>query len=397
MSGSETALFSLTKHQLYQFRTSSHPLQRLTATLMRSPRPVLLTILLANTMVNVLIFVCGYVISERLSSSNALLASLWGIFTVILVIVFSEVLAKTFALTVATTVAPPLALVVKFVQTIFAPILVVLEYALVTPISRLLIGGPDRRSKGITVDELKALVDTHEYEDVIAPYESDMLQEVVALSATKVASIMVPRVDMVVFDVRRTWEDLHKLIHQGRHKIIPVYLVDVDHIIGVINARDMYLAPDQDHAKLVRPVKFVPEQMTVDKLLVHFRDTESQFAVVVDEYGGVAGLVTMKDAVEQIVGDIEESAEEEPLVEQIGPHAFRMAGNLNIQPWYRVFGISDPDDRILTLGGLVTATCGRLPRAGDQLRLGQVQLTVERMKGKRVHRVRVQMIEDSHG
>ena len=144
---------------------------------------------------------------------------------------------------------------------------------------------------------------------------------------------------------------------------------------------------------MVQPVDFVPEQMTADKLLAHFRDSRTQFAIVVDEYGGAAGLVTLKDVVEQIVGDIEQPRDQKSLVQQIGPRSFRMAGSVNVQPWYEVFGIGNADYRIMTLGGLVTASAGRLPREGDELRLGSARLTVEQMKGKRVQRVRVELDE----
>ncbi|MCH8913678.1 MAG: HlyC/CorC family transporter, partial [Planctomycetes bacterium] len=306
LSGSETALFSLSKYQLAQFSKSSHRLQRLVARLMSDPRKVLLTILMGNTTVNVLIFASSYVISERLGQFNPVLASVWGLITVILVIVIGEVLAKTFAISVASTIAPPVALLIGALQTALAPLRVVLEYLVVVPISRLLVGGPDRGAREVTVDELKALVDLDEYSDAIAPRENDMLQEVVALASTRVASIMVPRVDIAAFDLADGRDELLAMLRTRRHTRIPVYEGDVDHITGLIHARDLYLNADTPPAELVQPVGFVPEQMTADKLLAHFRESKTQFAIVVDEFGGVAGLVTMKDVVEQIVGDIDE-------------------------------------------------------------------------------------------
>ena len=391
LSGSETALFSLSKYQLGQFRNSSHRLQRMVARLMSDPRKVLLTILMGNTTVNVLIFASSYVISEHLGQFNPVLASVWGLVTVMLVIVIGEVLAKTFAISVASTIAPPVALLIGALQTVLTPLRVVLEYLLVVPLSRLLVGGPDRGARKVTVDELKALVDLDEYSGAIAPRENDMLQEVVALASTRVASIMIPRVDIAAFDLADGRDELLAMLRTRRHTRIPIYEGDVDHIMGLIHARDLYLNADVPLAKLVQPVGFVPEQMTADKLLAHFRESRTQFAIVVDEFGGVAGLVTMKDVVEQIVGDIEQPHDQAVLVEQIGPRSFRMAGQVNIQPWYEAFGIVHPDYRILTLGGLVTAKLGRLPREGDQLQIGEARLTVEQMKGKRVQRVRVEL------
>ena len=391
LSGSETALFSLSKYQLGQFRKSNHRLQRMVARLMSDPRKVLLTILMGNTTVNVLIFASSYVISEHLGQFSPVLASVWGLVTVMLVIVIGEVLAKTFAISVASTIAPPVALLIGALQTVLTPLRVVLEYLLVVPLSRLLVGGPDRGARKVTVDELKALVDLDEYSGAIAPRENDMLQEVVALASTRVASIMIPRVDIAAFDLADGRDELLAMLRTRRHTRIPIYEGDVDHIMGLIHARDLYLNADVPLAKLVQPVGFVPEQMTADKLLAHFRESRTQFAIVVDEFGGASGLVTMKDVVEQIVGDIEQPHDQAPLVEQTGPRSFRMAGQVNIQPWYEAFGIDHPDYRILTLGGLVTAKLGRLPREGDELRIGQARLTVEQMKGKRVQRVRVEL------
>ncbi len=395
LSGSETALFSLSKYQLGQFQHSEHRLQRMAASLMRDPRKVLLTILMGNTTVNVLIFASSYVLADNISRTSPLLASVWGIVTLVLVVVIGEVLAKTFAISVAVRIAPAVALLIRALQTVFAPVRIVLEYLLVAPISRLLVGGPDRHPQRVTVDELKALVDLHEH--VMAPRENDMLQEVVALSSVKVASIMVPRVDMAAFDLSEPRHKILSIIRERRHTRIPVYENSIDEIIGLIHARDLYLNPNTEPSKLCQPVKFIPEQMTADRLLTHFRESQSQLAVVVDEYGGVSGLVTLKDVVEQIVGDIEQPLDSEPAVEQIGPRSFRLAGHLNIQPWYEAFGIGDPDYRVMTLGGLVTARLGRLPCEGDELRIGKARLIVEQMKGKRVQRVLVELDDETGG
>ena len=397
LSGSETALFSLSKYQLGQFQHSEHRLQRMAASLMRDPRKVLLTILMGNTTVNVLIFASSYVLAENLSKTNPLLASAWGIVTLVLVVVIGEVLAKTFAISVAVSIAPAVALLIRALQTVFAPVRILLEYLLVAPINRLLVGGPDRHPKQVTIDELKALVDLHEYDRVMAPRENDMLQEVVALSSVKVASIMVPRVDMAAFDLSEPRHKLLSIIRERRHTHIPVYENSIDEIIGLIPARELYLNPNTEPSKLYQPVRFIPEQMTADRLLAHFRESQSQLAVVVDEYGGVSGLVTLKDVVEQIVGDIEQPIDSEQAVEQIGPRSFRLAGHVNIQPWYESFGIGDPDYRVMTLGGLVTARLGRLPREGDELRIGKARLIVEQMKGKRVQRVLVELDDETGG
>jgi CBS domain containing-hemolysin-like protein len=276
---------------------------------------------------------------------------------------------------------------------ILAPVRVVLEYLLVAPISRLLVGGPDRRPQEITTAELSLLVAASDDPEITSPHENDMLQEVVRLSTTKLSSFMVPRVDMVAFDINGPRARLQQLLRTHGRSRIPIYEGDVDHIIGVLHARDYYLHPRKDLRRLLGAVRYVPEQMTADRLLVHFRDSGSQIAVVVDEYGGVAGLVTMKDVVEQIVGELHKPTDDVPPVQQRGPYSLRMAGDLNVQPWYGAFGITHPDLRITTLGGLVTAWLGRLPKEGEELQVGHAQLTVEEMKGNRVQWVGVRLSE----
>ncbi len=393
MSSSETALFGLSKHQLYQFSRSTHPLQRLTATLMRDPRRVLLTILMVNTTVNVLIFASSYVLSGRLSRTHPLLASLWGLITVICVIVVSEVLAKTLAISIAPTLAPVLAPLIRMLLWVTTPVRLVLEHGLVVPLSRLLSGGTHPRPGILTAEELGTLVDLGKDQAIIAADENDMLQEVMALSQVKIRTIMVPRVAAVVYDLDDSRDRLAELVAQ-RHRVIPVYRSDVDHLLGVLHVRDWYLNPGGDIEALLRPVHYVPEQMTADRLLTHFRQSGTHLAIVVDEYGGMAGLVTIKDVVHQVVGGLPTPGSTEDAVQPLGGRLFRMAGTLRVQTWQQAFGLSQLDPRITTLGGLVVANCGRLPRAGETLRIGRAQLVVEQVDGARVAWVRVELPGD---
>jgi CBS domain containing-hemolysin-like protein len=215
-----------------------------------------------------------------------------------------------------------------------------------------------------------------------------MLQAVVGLSDVSVRSIMIPRVDILAVSVGDDHAAIRSTIAQSRKTKIPIYDRDIDDVRGVLYARDLHLHPDRPLARLVRPIGFVPEQANLIQVIRHFRKTHTQMALVVDEYGGVAGLVSLEDVLEVIVGDLPGGDHSEPpLAETIDQNTYRLSGRLRVREWASLFGITPADKQVDTLGGLVTARLGRFPRVGDSVRTGNLTLTVESMRGRRVHRL----------
>lgn len=394
LSSSETVLFGLTRHELYRCQRSDQPLRRLAAEMMKRPRRVLLTILIGNTTVNVLIFANSYVISGQMAHSSPLLASLWGIIVVVTVIVVGEVLAKSVAMNVRYSAAPLVAPAIRVLEVLFLPLRILLDVAVVMPLSRLVVGQPTTAEAHVTADEMKALIAASLDQGVIAAAEKDMLQEIVSLASTRVRSIMVPRVDMVTTAVCGDRQAVIERLRSGGLTKIPVYDGDIDDVIGIVHIKDLHLQPDRSPAELVRAVRFVPELMTVDLLLAHFRSTGTQLSIVVDEYGGVAGVVSIEDVVEQIVGEITESGESVQPVEQLSERTYRIAGDLGTEAWRAMFGIGFKLPKAATIGGLIAARLGRLPRVGDAVVFGNVHMIVEDMGLKRVRRVRVELHDE---
>ena len=216
-----------------------------------------------------------------------------------------------------------------------------------------------------------------------------MLQAVVALPDITVREIMAPRVDIESIslgDVPATVLDTLRATHR---KKLPVYGRNPDDIVGLLYARDAFLGPDKPIRSLIRPVHFVPEQADVGQLMRHFRDTKTQIAIVVDEYGGTAGLVSVEDVLELIVGDISESDQppEMPPVEEIDENTYRLLGDLSIRAWKEQFAAGHVGGGIDTLGGLILSRLGRLPRVGDRVHIRNLTLVVERMRGRRIETV----------
>ncbi|HUW82775.1 MAG TPA: hemolysin family protein [Phycisphaerae bacterium] len=397
VSGSETALFSLSRHDLYQLGRSPRRLRRMAAGLMHHPRRVLLTILIANTLVNVLIFAISYVsFGGEGGERSALWASLGSVGSLVAVIVFGEVVPKGVAMGGARQLAPLAAPLVSGLSYVLTPLRILLDGMIVEPLTRLL--APARSEPSlITTQELRLLVDVSQRRGVIDDDESALLQEVLELGQRKVRDAMVPRVDLKAFDIDGEPADLRRFMQEHRLKKVPVYTGDIDHIEGLIYAKNLFLHEHEDLRRLLRPVRYVPEQMRLDQLLEHFRHTKTQIAIVVDEFGGTAGLVTLEDALESVVGEIEppERAPSVPSVEQIDDRTFLVAGGLSVREWADAFGRRLRDQSVATLAGLVLAELGRVPHPGDAVRIGNVQLTVDQMRGRRIERLKVELIDVS--
>ena len=164
---------------------------------------------------------------------------------------------------------------------------------------------------------------------------------------------------------------------------LPVYVKKIDNIVGLVSFRQILLHPDTSLDKLVQQVNFVPEQKTIESLLEFFRKSHTDTAIVVDEYGGIAGSIRLEDIAEELFGPIEVTDQIEP-IEKIGPFEYRLAGNLAIHDWASAFGIDPAQTQFATIAGLLTAALGKIPKAGDVAYLKNLKFTVERVRKHRI-------------
>ncbi len=384
-SGSETVLFALSRHELSLFSKDHRASHRLVADLMKRPRQLLLTLMIGNVTLNMFVFATALAILDGLPRGWAAYAPVLGLLSPVLVTVLTDIVPKGTGMVSRTWLAPRLAPPVRLFQLGLTPLRMVLNGLLVEPLTRLLIGGrqPDEY---VTVEELRELMEMCERQRLIGADENAMLSEVIHLSELKVRDVMIPRVDMTAFELYDDPEELARIFRERRFPKLPVYEESIDHIRGVVYAKDFFLDRDAALADLVRPVHFVPELITLTQVLAHFRRTRSQMAIAVDEYGGVVGLVSIEDVAEQIVGDLTLPGEdpERKLWEKIDARHYRVWGGVSIRDWSEQFDIRRIDERATTLAGLLVAKLGRVPAAGDQVRLGNLLLTVESLTGHRV-------------
>ncbi len=238
----------------------------------------------------------------------------------------------------------------------------------------------------------------------IGPAHRDAMIGVFALSDMTVAEVMTPRIDIVGVDLSDSREDVVATLSRSEHARLPVFEGQPDAVAGVVYAKDMLAhldaAPNAARwTTLIRPVPFVPEGKTLDRQLRDFQRGPSHLAVVVDEFGGTAGLITLEDILEQVVGEIHDEYdvdEVEPVV-AVDPDTFRVLGGVALTELESLFHEDLGHEEVSTVGGLVLAQLGRVPRAGDKVRVGGVELEVEQVARRRVRRVIARRVQADEG
>jgi CBS domain containing-hemolysin-like protein len=228
----------------------------------------------------------------------------------------------------------------------------------------------------------------------VSRQEEALLHGVFSLGDTSVREVMVPRVDIVGIDVTTHWNEAVDRVRSSEHARFPVYDDTLDNITGILYAKDLLpFVIDDDEPMLgwqtlVRPAQFIPTSKPIDIQLRDFKTSRTHIAIVSDEFGGTAGLVTIEDVLEEIVGEIHDEYDvEEPEIEQEGGRCFWVSGRVSLEELSELLGQNFVQDDVNTVGGLVYEAFGRVPRAGESAVIGAYKLVVERVRGRRVERV----------
>ena len=232
------------------------------------------------------------------------------------------------------------------------------------------------------------------------PGELEMIRAVLRLDRARVREIMQPRVDMVAAESTGTIRDLVLLMTDHGHSRVPIYDDSIDNIIGVVHAQDLLRAGAQDNGNpglvvkdLARQVLFVPEAQMLDQLLREFQRARTQIAIVIDEYGGVSGLVTVQDLIEEIVGElVDEFDTDEPEMHRISDVEIRMDARMPLDTLRQELGVDIESEGFDTVGGLVYRELGKMPVPGDQIAVEGIRITVESTIGRRIKNVRVRRV-----
>jgi putative hemolysin len=233
------------------------------------------------------------------------------------------------------------------------------------------------------------------------PAQRDMLLGVFALADTMVTEVMTPRVDVIGVNCAGAFEETVRAVAAAEHARVPAFDRDLDHIVGVLYAKDLLPAlfastgaPAPPWRSLVRPVDFVPETKTLDAQLRDFQRGPSHLAVVVDEFGGTAGIVTLEDVLEEIVGEIRDEYDtaEEPAIATVQPGVFAVSGRAPLESVADALGAPLSREGVSTVGGLVYSVLGHVPVAGEQVELGGFRITVDQVARRRIRRLRFERL-----
>jgi CBS domain containing-hemolysin-like protein len=426
-SGAETVLFSLTAHERRRLRQSTQRREVLAARLLDDSRSLITTLMLGNMGANVLIFVISAQllaglqrhVGTGIAAASALVPSL-------VVTYASDVLPKIIGRLDNLRLAPLVAVPIAGLLRVARPICRIIDIGVLRPVHRVISpassagGDADGTVTMFSPQDMAEMLEMSREQGLIDGSENDLLQEVVRIGDLRVRDVMTPRVDVIAHNIKDSPEKLRELFRNSHLAKLPVYEGQIDNLLGLVYAKEFLLSLEPpapaggrnrpvspaspppappDLRKLLRPVKFVPELQSLDRLITRFRQTRTQWAAVVDEYGGFVGLVTLEDVVEQMVGDIYEPHDSpRQSVERLAPDEYRVAGDLPIADWEEAFDVSAArlaaaHSRSSTIAGLLASLLKRIPKPGDQVRLGHLLMTVESMRSRRVERVRLKLVD----
>jgi len=392
ISACETIFFGLSEAERLRLRAHGTVGARATDALLQDPAMLLISILLANTTINVLYFVVTSVLVIHSTAPAVVQALIAVIFLLLLVLggeVGPKIIGDAARERLALLLAPPL---YAFHRAI-TPFRVGLRRYIIAPLGRLT--APRSAPPELAGAELHTLVALTEREGVLTATELSLLRDLLDLRRRKVRDVMTPRVAMPAVPVAATARDVRGRLEQHRVGIMPVFDGNVDTIVGVVDARRFLLSHAHlpiTHPSVLRPAVFVPEVANLEQLLELFRTRQSRIAIVVDEYGGTSGMALVEDVVKEVVGDFYgESGQEESSPQLIGLGCFRVPGNTLLHDFSQYFAIDLDSGRNATLSGLIVEELGRPPDPGDRVRLGDLEVEVESVLKHRVRNALIHM------
>ena len=397
-SASETAFLSLTKSTLDKFSNSKKSTERQVAALMKHPRRLLIAIIIGNTIANVSIASIAAIVTTRWSRAsglNELLILLLNVIVVTGVILFfSEIIPKVTAIKNARRMSVVFVYPMAFFYYLFQPVSILFDgmsRALSKPI------GVSKDKFSLTESELRTLVDVGEEKGALKKDEKEMIHSIFEMSETVTREIMVPRTDMVCIEKDASLSQVLSLVKENLHSRIPVYDQTVDNILGILYLKDLLpfirrrKTDSFDLGKLVHAAYYVPEQKKINELLREFQRERIHMAIVVDEYGGTSGLVTLEDVIEEIVGEIQDEYDKEaPLFEQVNANSFLVDASMQIDELNEELGLDLPaEEGVDTLAGFLLGQFGAVPKSRQRLDFNGYEFIIEKATKKRIEKVKI--------
>jgi len=379
-SSAETAFFSISRTRARHLAKNEGPPFELIWKMKENPHRLLSTVLVGNNLVNISAAALATSITMEVFSNYAVSAAT-GIMT-LLILVFGEVLPKSIATRNNVLIARLTIYPIYGLSLLFYPILLFLDF-----IPKLT--GKMTKSPGLTEEELITFVEAVEEEGRIKEEEKELIHNIFELDDTNASEIMTPRADMFVIEADKPLE-LEKILQSGYTRI-PVIEGSIDQVIGILNIKDLFLYQARcdasiDIRKIMRAPYFVPEHKKLDRLLQQFRKRKDHMAIVVDEYGGVAGLVTLEDALEELVGEISDETDvKDTHVLKLSENEWIVKGKTEVDEVNDAVGMKIPDSSEYdTFSGFILDLTGRIPKEKEEIVFNEYRIIVRKMAGNRI-------------
>ena len=400
-SSAETAFFSLSKINRNRLKEKGSKRANRVLSLLDDSRNLLITILTGNTIVNVAAATIAALlaadISRNLQFPKELAVAIEIVVVTIILLVLSEITPKIFAVKNAVWLAELYALPIQIISYLLFPLTQLLaQFPIV--VSKMIVSRSDKYL--LSKDELKALIEVGQKKGTLVEEEKEMIQSIFEFTKTSVKEIMIPRTDMVCVDKKISFENLVKIIKEKGHTRLPVFDERVDNIIGILHAKELLpsIRTKTNHISfdsLVRPALFIPESKMIDELLKDFQKEKKHMAIVVDEYGGTAGLITLEDIIEEIVGEIQDEYDtEEPLYQIINNETILVNAKIDLDELNEKLKLDLPTDtNYESLGGLILNIIGSLPKLKDEITYQRYKFVIEKVEKNRIIQVSIHNIK----
>lgn len=390
-SMSETALMSINKIKLRHMVEAGVPGAKLVEKLIENPNKLLGAILIGNNIVNIGASSLATVLATNIFGSSGV-GIATGIMT-ILVLIFGEITPKSIAKQNAENISLKVSRPIQFIVFIFKPFVYVFT-SISSVLIKLLGGNPDESEPFITEEELKTMVDVGEEEGVLENVEREMIFNVFEFADLQVKDIMVQRVNIVSIDEEATYDQVMDVVKNEQFSRIPVYDKTIDNIIGILNVKDLAMIenPREDFnvIKYIREPFYTFEFKKIMELFKEMKKTRNHIAVVLDEYGGTVGIVTIEDVVEEIVGEIEdEYDEEDKSIQLINENEYILDGSIRIHDISELIGINIDSEEFDSVGGLIIGELGRMPEDKEEVQVENIRFITESIDKNRIKKVRM--------
>jgi len=394
-SSSEIAMFSLPPHRLESLVEEGRRGAETLKGLKDDPHRLLVTILVGNNLVNIAMSsLATGLLALYMNQGQAVAIATFGITA--LVLLFGESAPKSYAVENSESWALRISRPLKLSEKVLLPLIVLFDY--LTRIVNKVTGGRSAiESSYVTREEIQDIIETGEREGVLDEEEREMLQRTLRFNDTIAKEVMTPRLDMSAISTESSIEEAIEQCVQGGHARLPVYEGSLDNVIGIVHLRDLVrdlnygatMEGDLELEDLIEPTLHVPESKNVDDLLTEMRKERLHMVIVIDEFGTTEGLVTMEDLTEEIVGEILEGGEEEP-IEYVDDTTVVVKGELNIEEVNEALDIDLPEgEEFETIAGFVFNRVGRLVEAGEVVEYDGIDIRVEQVENTRIMKARI--------